>query len=125
VDKVQCQGIDAAYWIDDEFPPSDGMAPAAEEENDADHRAIIIEPHSIANETTLNNYPSLSCNPSIERFEEVHPNVEKAHAMMMPHRSVDVMHTLKSRGLRRKKSIHRALRGYDELAKSRSKTVLS
>ena len=110
VDKVQCQGIDAAYWIDDEFPPSDGMAPAAEEEDDADHRAIIIEPHSIAKETTLNNYPSLSSYPSVEGFEEVHPNVEKAHAMMMPHRSVDAMHTLLSRGLRRKKSIHRALR---------------
>ena len=117
VDKVQCQGIDAAYWIDDEFPSSDGMAPAAEDEDDADHRASIfsskgIEPHSIAKETTLNNYPSLSCNPSVEGFEEVHPNVEKAHTMMMPHRSVsvDAMHTLKSRGLRRKKSIHRALR---------------
>jgi hypothetical protein len=117
VDKVQCQGIDAAYWIDDEFPSSDGMAPAAEEEDDADHRASIfsskgIKPHSIAKETTLNNYPSLSCNPSVEGFEEVHPNVEKAHTMMMPHRSVsvDAMHTLKSRGLRRKKSIHRALR---------------
>ena len=117
VDKVQCQGIDAAYWIDDEFPSSDGMAPAAEEEDDADHRASIfsskgIKPHSIAKEATLNNYPSLSCNPSVEGFEEVHPNVEKAHTMMMPHRSVsvDAMHTLKSRGLRRKKSIHRALR---------------
>jgi len=114
VDKDQCGGIDAAYWID-EFPPSDGVAPAAEEEGDADHHASIlalkgIEPHSISKETTLNNHPSLSCNPSVGGFETVHPNGEQDHNMTMPQRSIDSMHTLKSRGLRRKKSIHRALR---------------
>jgi hypothetical protein len=46
--------------MNDEFPPSDGMAPAADEEDDADHRASIIatnaplsiEPQLIAKEIT-------------------------------------------------------------------------
>ena len=106
--------LDKDQWFDDEFPPSDGMAPAAGEEDDTDHRASIfasnaplgIKSQSIANETTLNNYPSLSCNPSFEGFEVVDPNGEKAHTMTKPQRSVDSMHTL----MGRTKSIHRAVR---------------
>ncbi len=80
MDNEQCQGIDAGCTMNDEFPPSDDMAPAADEE-DADHCASVIatnaplsiEPQSIAKETSLNNHPSLSCNPTFKGFEPIYP----------------------------------------------------
>jgi hypothetical protein len=42
MDNEQCQGIDAGCMMNDKFPPSDGTAPAVDEEDDADHCASII-----------------------------------------------------------------------------------
>jgi hypothetical protein len=37
MDNEQCQGMNAGCTMNDEFPPSDGTASAADEEDDADH----------------------------------------------------------------------------------------
>jgi hypothetical protein len=118
MDNEQCQGIDAGCTMNDEFLPSDGTAPAANEEDDADDCASIIvtnaplsiEPQSIAKETTLNNHPLLSCNPIFEVFEAMYPNRETMHTLTMVQQSFEAMEPLESLAPRKKKSIHHAMK---------------
>ncbi len=114
LDNEKCQGIDAECTMNDEFPPSDGMAPAADEEDDADHCANIIgtnaplsiEPQSIAKETTLNNHPLLSCNPTFEGFEAMYPNREMTHTLTLEQQLLEAIQLLKSPTPRKNKSIY-------------------
>ncbi len=132
MDNEQCQGIDAGCTMNDEFPPSDGMAPAADEEDDADHCASIIatnaplsiEPQSIAKEATLNNHPLLSCNQTFKGFEAMYPNEEMIRTLTMVQQSFEAMQPLKSTAPRKKKSIHRAVKvGVAMIRQTRDHTI--
>ncbi len=118
MDNEQCQGIEAGCTMNDEFPPSDGMAAAADEEDDADHRASIfatnaplsIEPQSIAKETILNNHPLLSCNPTFEGFEAMYLNAEMIRTLTMEQQLLEAIQPLESPAPRKKKLIHRTVK---------------
>jgi hypothetical protein len=118
MDNEQCQGIDAECTMNDEFLPSDGTAPAADKEDDADHHASIIvtnaplsiEPQSIAKKPTWNNHPLLSCNPTFKGFEAMYPNRETVCTLMMAQQSFEAMQSLESPAPRKKESIHHAVK---------------
>jgi hypothetical protein len=118
--------------MNDEFPPSDVTALAADEEDDADHCASIIatnatlsiEPQLIAKETTLNNHPLLSCNPTFKGFEAMYPNRETIRTLTMVQQSFEAMQLLKSPAPRKKKSIHHGVKvGVAMIQQTRNRTI--
>jgi hypothetical protein len=118
--------------MNDELSPSDGMAPAADEEDDADHCAsnivtnapLSIEPQSIAKEATLNTHPLLSCNSTFEGFEAIYPNGEMICTLAMKQQLLEAMQPLEFPTPRKKKLIHRAMKvGVAMIPQTRDRTI--